>query len=408
MTALLLVTLLSVTALAVDAGFIFDYRLKMGAASDAAARQAALEIRRDASLAAPANASRLTAFARNAAALNGFADGVDGIVVTARTPPQAPSSFSGMTGYVEVLVSQVKPTFFMRVLGQATMAVATRATAGYGSSAVCITALAPSGNGLFIVGNGSVTAPGCTVNVKSNANVTAATSIDLVGPYGSGAINIGGTVTPVASYAASKMEPDGNLCGPTCAAQIVDPLDSLPTPTNPGGCTTLNFTAGSHIVVPGCYDSISISGGMTVVDFQGIAGQVYYIATGNVTIANATVTGTNVTMYLAAASARSLLVSGSIALSAPATGSYPGILFYQNRTSTAMFSQFTGGGTMTLTGTLYFKNTEVDYTGNPTLPADYTFIVAKTIKIAGGSNLANNMPFMPGNALSGASAAIVE
>lgn len=141
-TALGLTVLLGVTALAVDAGFMFDYRLQMGAAADAAARQAALELRRDASLALPANAARLNAFGRHAALLNNF-DFQNGISVTIHTPPVAPSAFAGHAGYVEAIVSEVKPTFFMNVLGRSTMTVDALATAGSGASAVCVTALIP-------------------------------------------------------------------------------------------------------------------------------------------------------------------------------------------------------------------------------------------------------------------------
>src|SRR4051812_3385043 len=84
LTALTLVTLLGVTALAVDLGYMYEMRNRMSAAADVAARSAAVAQN---TAACVGNCATLTNFGRRAAALNGFVDGVDGVEVTINHPP---------------------------------------------------------------------------------------------------------------------------------------------------------------------------------------------------------------------------------------------------------------------------------------------------------------------------------
>ncbi len=87
----------------------------------------------------------------------------------------------------------------------------------------------------------------------------------------------------------------------------------------------------------------------------------------------------------------SLLIAGTtdVTLSAPTSGYYEGILFYQDRnTPTAMTSLFTGGANMTLEGLLYFPNGDVKFAGNSSVDgSDWIGIIARTVEFVGTTNL---------------------
>lgn len=261
-----------------------------------------------------------------------------------------------------------------------------------------------------MTGTSTIVAPGCGINIKGNfsgSGGAAIARIDLRGPSGDGTMNVGGTVTPSA-WATDDvhLRPRPNICGAACAALITDPLSALPTPSNPGGCTPINYSGGTHTIVPGCYNGISISN--STVTFAGVAGQVFYIASGNFSISGggSVVTGADVTIYQAGTGTVTM-PGGSVTLRAPLTGPYAGILFYQNRTSTAT-AAFNGGASVSLTGTLYFRDAQINYTGGSTIPADYTLFVSRRLSLTGPTTFSNNIPFIPGNPLTGSSAGIVE
>ena len=86
-----------------------------------------------------------------------------------------------------------------------------------------------------------------------------------------------------------------------------------------------------------------------------------------------------------------LYIAGNtnIKLSAPVTGDYEGVLFYQDRSSpTDLLHVMEGGANMALTGVLYSPNTGVNYAGNSKAAgSSYTGIIARTVRFTGTSYL---------------------
>src|SRR6266511_3378337 len=117
LTALVLVALLGMTALAVDAGFLFDVRQKMQSAADAAARSGALEAARGiADTCTGTGACGLRPFVEHEALVHGFTHGQGGVTVTINRPPtQSANGFNTNNNYVEVIISRSTSTFFMRL-----------------------------------------------------------------------------------------------------------------------------------------------------------------------------------------------------------------------------------------------------------------------------------------------------
>ena len=90
-------------------------------------------------------------------------------------------------GYVEVVLTQPVSTFFARVLGRNTMTVGVRAVVG-GTPAAnvpCVTTLKTGTLKGLDQTAGTITMPGCTVNVSANAAFTGV-EFDVSSPNGDG------------------------------------------------------------------------------------------------------------------------------------------------------------------------------------------------------------------------------
>src|SRR5258708_16265128 len=120
--------------LAIDLGQFWSVRRHMQTAADAAAVAGAAALRRSGS---PSDA------ATAASSTNGFANGTNDVTVTVNNPPSA-GVYAGNTGYVEVIVSQPQPTYFMRVLGYTSIPVSTRSVASSVNGPACLYALDPT------------------------------------------------------------------------------------------------------------------------------------------------------------------------------------------------------------------------------------------------------------------------
>ena len=119
--ALLLPVLIGFMGLVVDLGFAYYYRRIMQTAADAAAIGGAYAIQRN----------EFADIQKNAlydASRNGF-DGSKGETRTVNNPPSK-GNYAGNDDFVEVIISQDLPTYFMPVLGIRKMPVSARAVAG--------------------------------------------------------------------------------------------------------------------------------------------------------------------------------------------------------------------------------------------------------------------------------------
>jgi hypothetical protein len=133
----------------------------------------------------------------------------------------------------------------------------------------------------------------------------------------------------------------------------------------------------------------------------------YVLQGGGFTVSGGgTATGSGVTFFLAGTSTNGLFNFGPVALSggstvqltAPTSGTYVGILFYQDSSaygaSSSSPSSFTGGSTSFFQGSLYFPTTPVTYSGGAM--AQYTIIDASSITVSGGATLNSNYSSLQG------------
>jgi uncharacterized membrane protein len=134
----LLLILLPIMGLGIDFGYFRYQQVQLQTAADAAAIAAAGEL----SYGVTCSCNAVQAAGRSASAANGFANGANGVTVNVNNPPQsAQDSNSGNASYVEVVITQNQPTFFVRILGINSVALVARAEAMQSSK---------SGNGVLV------------------------------------------------------------------------------------------------------------------------------------------------------------------------------------------------------------------------------------------------------------------
>jgi len=400
---MVIIVLVGFVALATDVGLLWSERRQMQTATDAAAVAGATALRNRAGIASAAN---------NIASLNGFTNGVKSATVTVNNPP-ATGAYAGNSSYVEVIIAQAEPTYFLRALGYSSMKVSTRAVSGAMNAAGCIYILDPSAAKAFSASNGAQISSSCGIFVNSNSSdafdVVGGATIKTtgVGIVGTASMNNGGSVQNMSGGALTLTQ---NI------APVSDPLVHINAPTV-GPCTytgTQNYNSytaqqsppysGKYVINPGVYcGGISVSNGVSIIFNAGT----YILAGGGMSLTNGggSATGSNVTFYVTSGAKAGYSGSNSgyagitiangitVSFSAPTTGglnSLEGILFFQDASIPAgsAASVFAGGANMTLGGALYFPTTQLNYSNGSN--AAYTILVADTIIFTGGATMNAN------------------
>jgi hypothetical protein len=358
-----LVVLLGAAGLAVDLGYLRYQRRLQQSAADSAAIAGAAE-------SASGNA---TTAAREDSSLNGFTNGVNHVTVNVNPA----FAFGTQTG-VQVQVSAVQPTFFMRIFGVNSVTVSTAAVALSSSATNCIYGLNTVGTAL--TNSGTVNASTCGIVDNANLLNTNTITASLVAVHGTAS---GAATSPAAT---------------TGTVQAGDPLFRLAAPRTRGGCMRDPNIGGARnqTISANTYCGITINGSGNVT----LSGT--YAVTGGGGISfngTGTITGTGVTIYMGAGGGPVNInnlpgSSRTLQLTAPTAGALAGILFFQDR-GNAQTANIDGKGTSRLQGAFYFPNATLNLSNTGTLAA-YTLAVAKTLSLGGTVNFGSNFSSLPG------------
>ncbi|HXJ94664.1 MAG TPA: pilus assembly protein TadG-related protein [Terriglobia bacterium] len=375
--ALAMVVLLGSLGLAIDMSYLRTVKQRMQTAADAAALAGASEL----------SYGDVTSAAKADAATNGFTDGANGVTVSVNNPPQtAGDPHYNDSQYVETIISQSVPTMFGKIFGTKTVTVQARSEAHLGSSPNCFFVSSPSAT--FQVNGGSLTAQ-CGIVVSSSASVAfqsngATISATSISVHGGAQIN-GGSVNP---------SPQTNVATPS------DPLSYIPKPTvGPCGSGSGTTWSGSKTQVqlsnttatfnPGVYcGGIQFNGGVTASFAPGV-----YILTNSGSTSGylqlngtSTLTGSGVTFYMTGSGSFQFNGTSHFNLTAPTTGTYAGILFFQNPNDSST-AQLNGDSSTVFQGALYFPGALLQLNGG-TGNAAYTIIDASQVQL-NGTNIVN-------------------
>jgi len=412
MTVVSLTMLLGIAALAIDASFMYDKRNELHAAADAAAKVGAIELRRNSS----ASIAELKRFADeqvNALGLSAAPCGAtSGASVCINHPPDplniynSPFNCTNLPGdcmsFVEAIVSQQTGTFFARILGRLTMTPAARAVAGVSPGPNCmvvfdhVTYSNPATGSYVHMDDCSlvVNGAGSPAHDIDNRATLYANTIGVVHTGSAGCdpshdctYNDHGTITPITQGVAPASDPLATL-PPLPPPPLQTP--ALPTPT----CTTPpSYSANKTILavnVDDYYCGFEVVGSGfpgTTITFE--TGKNFYIngpitdKTGSSIVFSAT----DVMLYLSSAGRIDLQQSNNVTIqmTAPTSGTYEGILFYQDRTTptgtTAIFGK--NNTFIAAKGAFYFPTVTIQMNNenSPTLTNPCMVIVAWAIEV---------------------------
>ena len=370
MMAILFAVLLAFMGLVLDGGRIYFEKRRMQAAADAGAYGGAQEVKRK-------NLGMVVDAGRYDTKINGFEHGQNTIDVQVNNPPSS-GPHAGSNGYVEVIISQVVPTYFMRVLNINEATIRARAVAGLENNGdACVVALDPNARpGLRVAGTPQLIA-NCGIMVNSNddwglqANGGGEVHATWTGVSGGYNLAGGGTITPTAQEGAVGM---------------LDPLYGQFPPPDLAGMTTYNLGTinSSTTLNPGRYiGGIKITGSSTVVNFNpGL-----YVLDSGMDISGGSIYGTGVTFYNTGNKLISITGASQIELTAPDSGDYQGLLFWGDPASPDKNPGhiFRGTSSSSFTGAIYFPSQHVDWAGSNDSIGEWTMLVANTIDLTGNS-----------------------
>jgi hypothetical protein len=403
--ALGLVCLLGFVGLGVDMGILrYEKRLQQTAA-DAAAIASATNLGLGGVQAAGLAASGANSFTDNTgggACANSSNTALGSINVTICNGPQAltingfavpAGPHSGNLSYVEAVVTVVQPTYFMKIFGVNKQTVIARAVATNYSGATkgsnnynCLITLGPpksSIEGVNINGSAILNAPTCGISDNGNYNTQGNALTVKAGSFGvSGSKNVSGPGGSVTCYSGQTSCPEYGV------SATPNPLASLTPPCSP--CTATGSISvsggGTYTESPGVYSSITIDGtgkkGAPSVTFSP---GIYVVTGGNFTLkGNASLIGSGVMFYFTNGATFDASGGGNvldIQFTPPTSGTYQGILFYQNPTDTNG-PKLGGDNNSNFGGILYFPGAQLTFFGN-NVTYSSGMVIADAVSLSG-------------------------
>ncbi len=365
--AVTLPAMVGLIGLGTEVGYWYMSHRNIQSAADVAAIAGALELRGGAS------SSNVTYEAGYEAGNNGWDSSLGTATVT----------FPG-TRTVQVELTENRPRLFSALFSQdSTQAVRVVAQAQYQSGGpACVLALSGLAVGaLTLTGNTSVDLTAC--NMMSNSNDSS--SIIQTGSS---------DVLADCVYAAGGIDHNSNMVTTQCANPIenaapsVDPYADLMVPLSPAACTSVpNFSPNdTFAMTPGRYCSdVSMKGTVN------LAPGTYIFDSGDFDAnSNAVITGTDVTIIMTGGGVMHFNGSAEINLSAPSTGAYSGVLFYQDQNEPDAINTINGNSNSSFQGLMYFPSQEVRILGNGNTGPGCSHLIANTIYFSGTSSFGNN------------------
>jgi hypothetical protein len=306
------------------------------------------------------------------------------------TNPPSTGAYTADAYAVRVTLSEQRTLSFSGMFLPAPPTITASATATVVPSGnYCVVALEP----------GAVTGIDATGSTDVNLGcgmITNSTSLSAAVATGASSV----TASPIAAVGgipASNNWGTGTVLQPFTVAQA-DPFANV-SPTAPAGTCAADPAIQPHDVTsltPGCYSGLTIKG------TANLSPGTYYIDGGSIDFnSGAVINCTGCTFVLSNHSSDPSATIGSIAMNgsatmnvtAPETGTYAGILFYQDRRATSgNIVKINGDSSSTLQGALYFPKANLTFNGNAGETTSCMQIVAKDVTFTGNSAVSNTCP----------------
>ncbi|UZW55389.1 pilus assembly protein TadG-related protein [Sphingobium sp. JS3065] len=318
------------------------------------------------------------------------------LITLSQTPTieNAPTAgaFAGNANAVRVVLQTTRELPFSKILGVKAPVIFGEATAAVlAEGDYCVVSLEKtSAVGITLQGNATVDL-GCGIATNSRASnaVTAGGSSKV-------------TATPVA--AVGGLTSSTNYVSPTTlmpySLPLSDPYAGLPAPTSANftGCNNKYSVQPNQVVAqplqPGCYKGLDIKGTLT------LAPGTYFIDGGSFSVGSqAILSGSRVTIILTSRNAStnasqiaSVDINGGakLNLSAPDSGAYSGVLFYQDRLALdSGTNKINGNADSVLQGAFYFPSQAMEFSGTSGMQTKCVKMVSRRVTFIGNSQIVN-------------------
>lgn len=384
-------------AIGIDVANLFHAKRMAQAAADAAAISAAQQAKFQASM---TTSSQEQQAAYIAAKLNGYdvSASTNAAKVTLNNPPSQGNYATGTNAasYIEAIVSKPVPTYFMGIFSSSykTVTVSARAVAGViSTSKTCVHLYDQGDDALNMSNNAKLIASGCAVEddstSSSSATVVGSASVTAGGLLlasstwtASSNVNNGGTLnsTPVTTGYSGTQYNNSDYSAPSYSNCSSDPI----TGTQGGATYSVGPSSSSGTI---CYSTLTIgANGDAVTLNPGI----YVINGGSLHFESGTggysnLGGTGVMFYLTNGASITIDNGANVQLSAMTTGTYAGVLIYQDPSDSNAIN-LQGGSSAKLTGSIVAPTAAVSI-GNGGAMTLNGGIYAYSLTITGGATV---------------------
>jgi Flp pilus assembly protein TadG len=347
-----------------------------------------------------------TAAAVAIAKLNGFDTTLAKNPASVTVGIPSSGSYSGSSSYTQAVVSQPISTYFMNVLNyKSTVTVTARAVAAAGqTSPTCVCLAGTTGTDLNLSNNAKLTPTGCGTTVDSSSS----NAVTIVGGSTLGGLSIGSVSTNWDT--STNVNNGGRIASGTKVVEGISTSCAPPLPAVPSysaaQCTadplSHNGNGGSsYNVGPGSANSTTQAGGVVCYNSLtvGVNGDkvnlnagIYVINGGTLHFEsganNASNTGGNGVFFYLVGTANLLIDNGAnVNLTAPSSGTYSGIVVFQDAADTQAIS-IQGGSNTSFNGAIYAPSSNVTL-GNGSGTAIGADLFAKTLTMNGGGTLSS-------------------
>jgi hypothetical protein len=407
MAALFLPVMLGFTGLAVDIGMVALFRTQQQRGADAAAISGAGVLLKG------GNTTQARTTAQNYAQTHGYSSSVTTVNVPPTSGPKA-----GDPKFVEVIITQSRPTFFIRVIGPKTTTVKARAVAGVTpiQSNYALVVLNPtacsaynhtSSANFIITGGGAIVNSSCKPSAnQGGGSIISATHLDYFTDGLWQLSNNAQAIPPPTRIGGRIEDPLAGVARPQPCGPFGTPAGCIPASPDSGGTATnpsrKNIEVnGNYTLRPGAYyGGLKISAMSGTVTFLpglyvfagGGSSQGGFDFSGNMTLVGSGVTFFNTQdPYANTQSARacgpySLQGSGNLTMTPTTSGPYKDLLFWQDDACTASMKY--AGSTWSIAGLLYLPKAQLDVTGGGQVGS--VQIIVDTFRYSGSNSVTIN------------------
>lgn len=367
--ALCMTVLIGYAGIAVDVAY-WQYRLNVQqSATDAAATGGAQQLL----YAGCPNQTVAQTSAIADSSSNGFANAGNTTVSVTNPPTGGPYAGLGCAVLVQITTTH-NQVFFARFFGYPDgIPITTQAVASLSSNDTgCVYMLALGQQTNFSSSN--VKAPQCSILLNGSANFDGST----VDAGGIGEVNYSGSNNSGTFTAAtpSPMLPVSDPCPEIAGCEYLT--------TNPPSTSPCNMTyGGGGTMSQGCYNNLNLNNA-TVTMQPGL-----YVFAGSSNLHGATITGNGVTIYIPASAMTNFNSVAGLTLTAPTSGNYTGVTYYQVKTNTTVVNL--NGSSTNVSGLIYAPTAAINYNGSQ---ENYTILVGAyaNINSAGGEDFSTPPP----------------